>query len=252
MDGKIFHKECFKKQFASSGGKYGGQKVTAGRTISAPGGAGADAAASEATPASPKAAEKKAAAEAEAAKAKADADAKAAANVKAAADKAAADAKAAADKAAADKAAADAKAASEVKASAPAPKAAVPASKAAGKAPASKPWTGVRNDVDRKTIFVEQIDKQQAKEIKEPVRVESTYQETVYVGNIDASLNQVIVQIDNKCKAITISGCQNVGVVCTDVVARIEIVNCKKRQEDGGAFGLVHLDDWAHALNLYL
>jgi len=154
---------------------------------------------------------------------------KAAADAKAAADKAAAD-KAAADKAAADKAAADAKAASEVKASAPAPKAAVPASKAAGKAPASKPWTGVRNDVDRKTIFVEQIDKQQAKEIKEPVRVESTYQETVYVGNIDASLNQVIVQIDNKCKAITISGCQNVGVVCTDVVARIEIVNCKKLQ----------------------
>ncbi len=30
MDGNIFHKDCFKKQFRESGGKYGGKKVVAG------------------------------------------------------------------------------------------------------------------------------------------------------------------------------------------------------------------------------
>ena len=81
-------------------------------------------------------------------------------------------------------------------------------------------------DAGRKIYFLENIDRKAAMDIKEPITISPTTADTVYIGKVDGSANQFVVNIDSKCKAITISGAKKIGVVCTTVVARIELINC--------------------------
>jgi len=53
----------------------------------------------------------------------------------------------------------------------------------------------------------------------------------IYIGKLVAKNNagQVSISIKEKCKAVTISGCENITVIIEKaVVGPIEIVNCKK------------------------
>ena len=53
----------------------------------------------------------------------------------------------------------------------------------------------------------------------------------------------MIINITGKCKAITINNCKNVGVICTDVVARVEIVGSSKVQlQIQGACPIIQID----------
>ena len=78
--------------------------------------------------------------------------------------------------------------------------------------------------------YLENIDKKAAMAVTEPVKIATEVFDTVYLGKIDGTANQVVVMLDQKCKAITLNSCKKVAVVCSDVVARIEIVNCQKIQ----------------------
>jgi hypothetical protein len=48
------------------------------------------------------------------------------------------------------------------------------------------------------------------------------------VGIMMDTCKNSTLKIAPKVKSILVSGCTNVGIVCTDVVSVVEIVNCKK------------------------
>jgi hypothetical protein len=91
--------------------------------------------------------------------------------------------------------------------------------------------------------YVEKIDKQAAKTYTEPIVITPAVSDTVYIGNVDGTLNQIVVDVQGKCKALTLSSTTKVGVMCGDVVARVELVNCKKTQcQIQGACPIVQID----------
>jgi len=52
-----------------------------------------------------------------------------------------------------------------------------------------------------------------------------------------------VVQINGKCKQVTVSGCTEAGVVCQTVVSTVEVINSKKCQVQATErVGLIQLD----------
>ena len=104
----------------------------------------------------------------------------------------------------------------------------------------------IKHDEVRKQVFVENYDGVENKDA--PVEVTSDLKEGVYIGKCKGG----VFQITTKTKSICISNCSDIGVICSDVVSRIEIINCKKvNVQSTGMIPIVQADK-SDRCNIYV
>lgn len=110
--------------------------------------------------------------------------------------------------------------------------------------PAKKPGK-TEHDKRRNKFFVENYS---AEEVKEPIVIESTFKDSVYIGKCTGG----VYKIDGKCKNLTINGCSGIGVLANTVVVGVELINCKKVDfQTTGTIPFIQIDN-CERIKVYL
>ena len=89
-------------------------------------------------------------------------------------------------------------------------------------------------DKQRNQWFYENYDGE-----SEPIKINTDIKEGVFISNC----SKTIFIVESKTKSIALSNCKEVGLVCNDVIARINVMNCNKTQvQTTGTVPIVQLD----------
>ena len=203
MDGKVFHRKCFQIQFSQTGGKYGGKKVE-NRSKTAEAKAAEPAAAPAAAKPTP-------------------APAKEPEPTPAPAPEPVVEAK--------------------EEAPAPAPVKKKKTKKKREPSPEREKVVPKYEGGSRKAWFFENVDKKLARQYTEPIVLRPEVSDTVYLGSLDGTINQLVVQIEGKCKSVTVNNCKKVAIIANNVVANIGIVRSSRIQfQVTGSVPIVQID----------